>query len=130
MLKYEQYCSYNGGVVSRPLKKWSDSSTGQYVQKAKKCETFIYIYKKPHTFQKSRQFALLFYSQKSGHFTLRDFSCIFFYWHLYIYIKHDTLRYVTFLYPKSQTLRKKQDNFRYVFLYTKSRTLCVTQLFI
>ena len=27
----------------------------------------------------------------------------------FIYKKHDTLRYVTFLYTKSWTLRKKQD---------------------
>ena len=38
------------------------------------CETFIYIYKKPDTLQKARQFALRFYSQKAGHFSLRDFS--------------------------------------------------------
>ena len=31
--------------------------------------------------------------------------------------KHDTLRYVTFLYTKSYALRKKQDNLRYVFMY-------------
>ena len=28
-----------------------------------------------------------------------------------------TLFYVTFLYVKIQTLRKKQDNLRYVFIY-------------
>ena len=32
MLKDEQDCSYNGGVVSRPLKTWSDFSTGQYIR--------------------------------------------------------------------------------------------------
>ena len=31
--------------------------------------------------------------------------------------KHDTLRYVTFLYTKSRTLRKKQDNSHCVFIY-------------
>ena len=30
MLKNEQDCSYNGGEVSRPLRSWSDFSTGQY----------------------------------------------------------------------------------------------------
>ena len=30
MLKDEQYCSYNGGGVSRPLISWSDFSTLQY----------------------------------------------------------------------------------------------------
>ena len=28
----------------------------------------------------------------------------------FIYKKHDTLRYITFLYTKSHTLRKKQDD--------------------
>ena len=32
------------------------------------------IYRKSDTLQKARQFALRFYSQKSRHFTLRDFS--------------------------------------------------------
>ena len=83
----------------------------------------VYIHiPKPDTFQKSRQFTLCFYSQKSRHFTLRDFHEVS-YWHLCIYKKHDTLRYVTF-YTKSQTLRKKQDNFRFVFfIYKNSDTL-------
>ena len=38
----------------------------------------------------------------------------------FIYKKHDTLHYVTFLYTKSWTLRKKKDNLRYVFIYKKS----------
>ena len=40
----------------------------------KNYKTFIYIYKNPDTFQKARQFALRFNSQKAGHFMLRDFS--------------------------------------------------------
>ena len=35
----------------------------------------------------------------------------------FIYKNHDTLRYVMFLYTKSQTLRKNKDNLRYVFMY-------------
>ena len=35
----------------------------------------------------------------------------------FIYKKHDTFRYVKFLNTKSQALRKKQDNLRYVFIY-------------
>ena len=42
MLKDEQDCSYNGGGVLRPLKTWSEFSTGQYIQKAIFCETFLY----------------------------------------------------------------------------------------
>ena len=46
-----------------------------YIQKAKKCETFLY--KKPDTFQKTGQFPSRFYIQKSRHFTLRNFYEIF-----------------------------------------------------
>ena len=41
----------------------------------------------------------------------------------FIYKNHETLRYVTFLYTKSQTLHQKQDNLHYVFLYRNSDTL-------
>ena len=33
----------------------------------------VFIYKKPHTFQKARQFPLRFNVQKAIHLTLRDF---------------------------------------------------------
>ena len=42
---------------------------------------------------------------------------------VFTYKKHDTLRYVIFLYTKRQTLRKKQDNFCYVFIYKNPDTL-------
>ena len=68
-----------------------------YTQKAKKLRN-DFIYKKPETFQKARQFPLRFYIQKAIHLTLRDFQENF---ELGIYIKnHDTLPYVTFLYTK------------------------------
>ena len=38
----------------------------------------------------------------------------------FIHKKHDTLRYVKFLYTKIRTLRIKQDNFRYVFIFIYS----------
>ena len=41
----------------------------------------------------------------------------------FMYKKHDTLRYVIFLYTKSQTLRKNQDNVRYIFIYKNPDTL-------
>ena len=37
----------------------------------------VYICKKLDTFQKARQFALRFYSQKASHFALHDFHEIF-----------------------------------------------------
>ena len=43
-----------------------------YTQKAKKMRN-VFIYKKPDTFQKARQFPLRFYIQKAIHLTLRDF---------------------------------------------------------
>ena len=48
---------------------------------------------------------------------------------VFIYKKHDTFRYVTFLYTKSYTLRKNQDNLLFI-LYTKIRHFCVTRFFI
>ena len=48
-------------------------------------------------------------------------------WHLYT--KRTTLCYVTFLYTKIQTLRKRHDNLRYV-LNTKIQTLCDMRFFI
>ena len=47
-----------------------------YTQKAKNIRN-IFIYKKPDTFQKARQFPLRFYIQKATHLTLRDFHEIF-----------------------------------------------------
>ena len=65
------------------------------------------------------------YVQKVGHFTIRDFSWNFFKLE-FIYKKYDILRYVTFLYTKSQTLRKKHDNLRYVFIYSYPDTVALS----
>ena len=64
-----------------------------YTQKAKNMRN-VFIYKKPDTFQKARQFPLRFYIQKVIHLTLRDFHEIF-EWHfalrdVFIYKKLDT----------------------------------------
>ena len=42
-------------------------------QKSKKLRN-VFIFKKPDTFQKARQFPLRFHIQKAIHFTLRYFS--------------------------------------------------------
>ena len=47
-----------------------------YTQKSKTLQN-VFIYKKPDTFQKARQFLLCFYIQKAIHLTLRDFHEIF-----------------------------------------------------
>ena len=87
----------------------------------------LYIYKKQDKYQnvhiykqEVRQFVLRFFSQKSRHFTLRDFSCFFKNWHVYMYKKHDTLRYVTFLYTKIPTLQKISRQFASCFYIQKA----------
>ena len=49
---------------------------------------------------------------------------------IYIYTKNYTLRYVTCLYTKIQTFRKKQDNLHYVFIYARSLTVYVRRFFM
>ena len=80
-----------------------------------KLQNIYFIQKKPDNFQKARQFALRFHTQKVRHFILRDFYEFLKFASIYIYTNHDTFRYVTFLYTKSQTLRKKKDNLSYIF---------------
>ena len=48
-----------------------------YKQKAKKVAKRFYIYKKPDTFQKVKQFPLHFYIYKAINLMLRDFHEIF-----------------------------------------------------
>ena len=91
-------------------------------QKAKKIAK-RFIYKKPDTFQKARQFPLRFCIQKAIYLTLRDFHEII---ELGIYMqkaRHFALRDV-FIYKKLDT-----SHLRYV-LYTKIRHFCVPQFFI
>ena len=80
----------------------------------------VFIYKKAYTFQKARQFVLRFYTKNKTLYVTGFFMKILKL--AVIYKKHDTLRYVTFLYTKSLTIRKKQDNLWYVFIQ-KSGTL-------
>ena len=89
-----------------------------YTQKAKQL-WIVLIYKKPDTFQKTRQFPLRFYIQKARHFMLRDFSWNFQSCHLYT--KSMTLCVMwSFIYKKHDTLQKSvQIIIR--FLYTKIR---------
>ena len=85
-----------------------------YIYKKKKKFRNVFIYKKPNTLQKDRKFCsdILYKNQDTLCYAV--FHEIF---EVGIYIqKYDTLRYVTFLYTKIQTLGKKQDNFSYVFI--------------
>ena len=95
-----------------------------------------------YAYNKQKMKNLYIYTQKAGHFTKSKTICVtfilrkshtlyvtrFFMKFLklafkYIYQKHDTLRYVTLLYTERRTLRKKQDNLRYVFTYKDPDTL-------
>ena len=106
--------------------------TNIYTKSKKNCETF-YI-KKFRNFSKSKTISITFlYTKIQTLFKKLDNSrYVFKYkkpytWRYgifmkflklaFIFKKHDTLRYVTFLYTKSKTLRKKQDNLLYVFIY-------------
>ena len=88
----------------------------------------VFIYKKSDTFQKVRQFPLHFLYTKCKTIYVTRFSVKMLNL-AFIYKKYDTLCYVTFLYTKGETHRKKQDNLRYLF-NTKIQTLCVTQFLI
>ena len=74
-----------------------------HIQKGNDCETFICIYKRPDTFQKSG-------------------PC------LYIYINANLKNFMEiakrlYVYTKGQTLSKKQDNLRYFFIHKSPDTL-------
>ena len=89
-------------------------------KKRKKCNTFSYT--KNHTlFKKLDNSRYVYIYKKAIHLTLLDFRENF---EVGIYIQkvwqfalHD------FLYTKYQTLHKKQDNLRYVFIYKNPETL-------
>ena len=95
----------------------------------------LYIY------TKSKRNAKHFYIQKARHFSNSKKICVrfmytkiqtlyitqFFIQFLklaFIFKNNDTLRYVKFLYTKSQTLRKKKYNLGCVFIYKNADTLC------
>ena len=88
-------------------------------KKAKQIETFLYT--KSQTICKKKKNLLCFYVQKTRHFTLSDFHEIF---EVGIYIQK--ARYfvlLDFKIKKSQTLRKKEDNLCFVFMFKNPDTL-------
>ena len=98
-----------------------------YIQKVKKMPN-VYIYIKSQTlFKNQDNFRYVLYIKSYKLHVTQFFMKILKL--AFINKKHDTLRYVTFLYTKRQTLHKKQDNLRYVFIY-KIWTVCVSQFFI
>ena len=98
-------------------RQWAHFS---HIQKAKNCETFLYT--KGRHFAKIETISVTFLYRKSKTIYVTQFF-IKFLKLVFVYKKHDTLRYVTFLYTKIQTLSKNQDNLRYVFIYKNMDTL-------
>ena len=84
----------------------------------------VFIYKKPDTSKKARQFVIRFYIKKSGHFALRNFSLNFWDWDRGegISIGKKKSLCVTFLNAKNNALFV-------TFLYAKIKTLCITFLY-
>ena len=86
-----------------------------YIYKAKQIVK-RFILKKARHFAKSTTISVTFLNTKiKTLYVTRFFMKILKL--AFIYKNHDTLRYVKFLYSKIQTLRKKEDNLRYVFMY-------------
>ena len=88
--------------------------------KSKKCETFLY--KTIQTLCKKQDNSRYVFNPKRKtlyvtQFFMKILKLAF------AYKKDDTLCYVSFLYTKIQTLRKKHDHLRYVFIYKKLDTL-------
>ena len=92
-------------------------------------------------YTKSKQTAKRFNIQKAKHFAKsktisvtvlykkQDILCYAIFMKVlelaFIYKKHETLRYMTFLNTKSQTLRKKNYNLRYLFKYKNPDTFAL-----
>ena len=91
-----------------------------YTKRKNNCENFLYT-KNPETLQKLDNFRYVIIYKGNTPYVTRFFMK--FLRLAFIYKNHDTLRYVTVLYTKTQTLRKNQDNLRSVFIYKNQDTL-------
>ena len=83
----------------------------------------VFISKKSWHFSKRKTISVTFWFTRSLKLYVAQFF-IKFLKLAFIYKKYDNFCYVMFLYTKFQTLRKKQDNLRYVFIYKKPNTFC------
>ena len=93
-----------------------------YIYKNKiKFKTILYVQKARH-FSKSKTLPVTFLYTKSETLYVTRFFMKFLKL-AFIYKKHESLRYVTFLYTKIQKLLKKKDNLRYGFIYKNPDTL-------
>ena len=97
-----------------------------YIYKYPKKSKRLYIYPKSQTLFKQQENLCYVFIHKKLHTLCYAIFHGILEIGICIYIKNDTLRYVTFFNTKSQTLLKKQDNLRYIFIYKKPDTLrCV-----
>ena len=92
-----------------------------YIYKKEKIAKRFYIEKARHL-KKSKTISVPYLYTKSKTLHVTRFVMTFLKL-AFIYKKHDNLHYVTFLCTNSQTLRKKQDNLRFVFMYKNADTL-------
>ena len=93
---------------------WKTTRTFIYTKSKQNCEPFLDT--KSHSiFKKLDNFRYVFLYKKQYTWLYGIF--MIFLKLAFIYKKHDTLRYVKILYRRSKTLRKKQDNLQYVFIY-------------
>ena len=108
----------------------SESQRARFcIYKKQKYKTLIYIQKARH-FAKIRTICVTFLFTKIHTLYLTQFFHEFLKL-AFVYIKKAWhFSFCDVLYRKIHTLRKKQDNLRYVFLCTKSLTLCVAQFFM
>ena len=80
--------------------------------KQKNCETFLYTHKqKSRHFAKRKTICVIFLLTKSRTLCVTRFVINVLKLTLYVYQKHDTLRYVMFLYTKIRTLQKIERQF-------------------
>ena len=98
-----------------------------YIYNKQKIRT-VYIYtQKARHFSKNKTIFITFLYTKSH--TLYFTRFLYFLLELIYVQNHDTLCYVTFLYKTPET-SKQAIQFAFCFLYTKSLTLFVTQVFM
>ena len=92
-----------------------------YIQKKEGNKKF-FLYSKSLNLTKSKTICVTFCIHKKSN-TLPYMIFQEFFKKALMFKKHDTLSYVTFLYAKIQTFRKKQNNLRYFLMYKNPETL-------
>ena len=101
---------------------WKTTCTFYYIQKNKIRNVYIYIQRASH-FSNSKTICVTFYSPKSRHFTLRDFSWNFWNWHLYILKSMILCVTWRFIFKDPDTSKKARQFALRFFIYKKSDTL-------